>query len=106
MRLQSHCNLADWLAEFTSPRDPGFGIPEGVGSSDIADFEAKIAAATRDELLECMRARAPITMDDRRWGGRCRDEPQLGMHADEHAGACQCDVHDHDHDATRSLLPT
>ena len=24
---------------------------------DIADFEAKIAAATRDELLECMRAR-------------------------------------------------
>ena len=23
------------MAEFPSPRDPGFGIPEGVGSSDI-----------------------------------------------------------------------
>ena len=33
-----------------------------------------------DELLECMRARAPMMMmDDRRWGGRCRDEPQLCM---------------------------
>ena len=38
------------------------------------------AATTRDVLLEGMRARMRMTMiDDRRWGGRCRDEPQLCM---------------------------
>ena len=36
------------------------------------------AAASRDELLECVQM--PMMMiDDRRWGGRCRDEPQLCM---------------------------
>ena len=29
------CNLPNWLADYTPLLDPGFGIPEGVGSTDI-----------------------------------------------------------------------
>ena len=37
-------------------------------------------AAVADNGGVARQARAPMTMiDDRRWGGRCRDEPQLCM---------------------------
>ena len=41
----------DWLDDYTSPLDPGFGIPEGVGSTRIRIWMNKMSVSVKKKLL-------------------------------------------------------